>query len=81
MEEQCEKCGQTVEYLKINSTILEEYHEARMKELTEITDEEIETKASDVADPSSKKDFSRGEWLGFKEGAKWYRSEHKKRMT
>jgi hypothetical protein len=49
-------------------------------EIPEITDEEIENRASDLADPSSKKDFSRGEWLGFKEGAKWYREELKKRL-
>jgi hypothetical protein len=50
-------------------------------EIPEITDEEVEGKASDLADPLSRKDFSRGEWLGFKEGAKWYREEQRKRMT
>lgn len=39
------------------------------------TDEEIEEKASGIANPESKKDFARGEWLGVKEGAKWMRSE------
>lgn len=35
------------------------------------SDEEIEDKCCAIANPESKKDFERGEWLGFKEGAKW----------
>ena len=34
-------------------------------------DEEIENKANGIANPESKKDFERGEWMGVKEGARW----------
>lgn len=48
--------------------------------LPEISDEEIEVKCNDIADCYSKRDFQRGEWLGFKEGAKWYKDELKRRL-
>lgn len=41
--------------------------------------EEIENKANGIANPESKKDFERGEWLGVKEGARWMRDEILKR--
>lgn len=43
------------------------------------TDEEIESRCDDIANPESKKDFVRGEWLGHKEGAKWAIEEIKRR--
>ena len=42
-------------------------------------DEEIGKKANGIANPESKKDFERGEWLGVKEGARWMRDEIIKR--
>ena len=42
-------------------------------------DDEIESKANGIANPESKKDFERGEWLGVKEGARWACSEIIKR--
>jgi hypothetical protein len=49
---------------------MQEYHKARLKE---ITDSDIEEWANGIANPESKKDFERGEWLGIKEGAKAFR--------
>lgn len=43
------------------------WHSAKIQE---VTDEDIEARASDIANPESKLAFQRGEWLGFKEGAK-----------
>jgi hypothetical protein len=42
-------------------------------------DDEIGKKANGIANPESKKDFERGEWLGVKEGARWMRDEILKR--
>lgn len=50
--------------------LMQSYHEARMKE---VTDEDIEAWADGIADAGSLKDFERGEWLGIKEGAKAFR--------
>jgi len=49
---------------------MQAYHEAKMKE---VTDADIEHKADDVANCESSKEFERGEWLGFKEGARAFR--------
>ena len=49
---------------------MQAYHEAKMKE---VTDADIEHKADDVANRESSKGFERGEWLGFKEGARAFR--------
>jgi len=49
---------------------MQAYHEAKMKE---VTDADIEHKADDVANRESSKEFERGEWLGFKEGARAFR--------
>ena len=35
------------------------------------SDEDIESGANNVAIPSSKNAFYRGEWIGFKEGSRW----------
>jgi hypothetical protein len=46
---------------------MQAYHEAKLKEITDV---DIEAWANGIANPESKKDFERGEWLGIKEGAK-----------
>lgn len=56
----------------------EAWHSAKMKE---VTDEDIEARASDIANPESKLAFQRGEWLGFKEGAKAMRDGEIKHNT
>ncbi len=50
--------------------LMQAYHEAKLKE---VTDADIEHKADDVANCESSKGFERGEWLGFKEGARAFR--------
>ena len=50
--------------------LMQAYHEAKLKE---VTDADIEHKADDVANCESSKEFERGEWLGFKEGARAFR--------
>lgn len=50
--------------------LMQAYHEAKLKE---VTDADIEHKADDVANRESSKEFERGEWLGFKEGARAFR--------
>jgi len=49
----------------------EAYHSAKM---AEVTDLDIEARASDIANSESKLAFGRGEWLRFKEGAKAFRA-------
>jgi len=73
----CDVCGKT--YWSISAFPEPQWCEKCVKEYFDIkseqkpTDEEIENKASDIADPTSKHGYQRGEWLGFKEGAKWMR--------
>jgi len=42
------------------------------------TEEEIERAANNIADPTQKNAFYRGEWIGFKEGARWFRNRMSK---
>jgi hypothetical protein len=71
--------------------ILEAYHESRMKEIPEITDEEIEVEAQELykagmalEDESrisyTHKQVCLHETQGKRAGAKWYRDELKKRL-
>jgi len=54
------------------------WHTAKM---AEVTDEDIEIKANDIASCISKNAFERGEWLGFKEGARAMRDGEIKHTT
>lgn len=63
------EAGDVIDALK---QYAESYHKERVNR---VTDEEIEKWADDIADPESKKDFERGEWLGFKEGASKIKSK------
>lgn len=61
-----------------------QYHKSRMKEIPEITDEEIESQAERLGEreDSNKQKFIDGNYFeGFVDCAKWYREELKKRMT
>lgn len=62
--------------------LMDEYHEARMKEIPEIADEEIENHFCNLKIDA---DFTLAEKGLMRrnrmDGAKWYRSKLKKRMT
>ena len=78
MRELLSSCEHDGSYIPVSEAkrMMQSYAESYHKErVNAITDEDIEKWADDIANPESKKVFERGEWLGFKEGARKIKSK------